>query len=111
MKDDSVVHMAFAFLYSAFLDITSYLVVKWYQLSECHLHKFSRSCREVVLSGKLRGLCVGFTTKICGVLAKALDLSGTQFLHLYCSRKYPLTTVLLFYEGEMLFIIWMNFGK
>lgn len=65
---------------------------------------FSRSCREVVLSWMLRGLCGSSATEVRGVLAKAADLSGPQVLLQYHWVKYPLLKVLIFYEDQMLFI-------
>lgn len=69
--------------------MTGYLLVKWYRLSEGSLHIFSRSRREVVLSGKLKGLCGGLAAELRSTLAKALGLSGPQVLLQHHRLKHP----------------------
>lgn len=99
-----MIHIAFTFLYSAFLDIANFSFVKCYQLSPSSLHMSSWNCGVVVLSWKLRDL--GVATGICGVLVKALDLSEPVSSSVsQCKISLSLSLkVLVFYENKMLFI-------
>ena len=91
-------HIAFAFLYSAFLDITTLFVVRWYQLSPSSLHMSSEAVGRWFGGGSLLGhqelWCAGEGT---GPLWTPVSSSVSQW-------KCPLLKPLVFYEDHMLLI-------